>query len=283
MSHRPRTTDIPLGTLLKNYFLVLLGDQKNLIILVLSGVVVFLSMNMDTTWKQQLLPSQAVGLPNAITLPESISTVSVVATTTATSFSTLTVTEVYTADVSLMTDESAPKVTNLVAEEIEASTSAVDPLVLSAPTSAAEDIADAAVVEQEEHEPELSIPETESVAESVADAAVVEHSEQEEHEPEPVIPETEPVNEVVADAAVAAQPEQEEHEPELAILETESATHSDEPENEDIVPAPVDIHMSENTAPDTSSTAEPKILEPDFCLLDSVFQSPITFCATDEL
>jgi hypothetical protein len=89
-----RAADIPLGTLLKNYFLILLKDQRNFIILLLGATVVFLTMNMHTT-------SQ---LHNLSTLPEtnlldSVTTIAVTttATTTTTSYSTLTVTQVQTA------------------------------------------------------------------------------------------------------------------------------------------------------------------------------------------
>ncbi|KAH7081089.1 hypothetical protein FB567DRAFT_532437 [Paraphoma chrysanthemicola] len=89
-----RAADIPLGTLLKNYLLILLKDQRNFIILLLGATVVFLSMNMQNTPQ----------LANLSTLPEtklidSVTTVAVTttATTTATSFSTLTVTHIQTA------------------------------------------------------------------------------------------------------------------------------------------------------------------------------------------
>lgn len=87
-----RAANIPLSTLLKNYILVLLGDQRNVIILVLGAVVVFLAMNMNTTSIQHVAPQQLSAVPNM-----KVSTVAV--TTTATSFSTFTVTEVQTASV----------------------------------------------------------------------------------------------------------------------------------------------------------------------------------------
>lgn len=121
---RTRTTEIPLGTLLKNYVLVLLADQRNLIILVLSAVVVFLSMNMNFTWTQQPLPPQLVGMTNEVALAQSVSTVAITATTTATSFSTLTVTEVQTAQMKQPTF--IP-----MNEETEAGLAAVEELVAS--------------------------------------------------------------------------------------------------------------------------------------------------------
>lgn len=43
-----RAAQIPLSTLLKNYILVLLKDQRNFVILVLGSLVVYLAMNMTT-------------------------------------------------------------------------------------------------------------------------------------------------------------------------------------------------------------------------------------------
>ncbi|KAF1947423.1 hypothetical protein EJ02DRAFT_449598 [Clathrospora elynae] len=97
-SRQPRPAQIPLGTLLKNYLLVLLGDQRNFIILLLSAVVIYLAMNMEnTTWKQQPLSTQLMELPSDFASSESVSTNAVMATTTTTSFLTLTVTETQTA------------------------------------------------------------------------------------------------------------------------------------------------------------------------------------------
>ncbi|KAF2033993.1 hypothetical protein EK21DRAFT_48563, partial [Setomelanomma holmii] len=89
-----RAADIPMGTLLKNYILILLKDQRNFIILLLGATVVFLSMDMHTT--QQLHSLNTVPETNLL---DSVTTVAVTttATTTATAFSTLTVTEVKTA------------------------------------------------------------------------------------------------------------------------------------------------------------------------------------------
>jgi hypothetical protein len=87
-SRQLRTADIPLSTLLKNYILVLLKDQRNIIILVLGALVVFLAMNMGTAPAGQQLPTIAADV-------EPVHTVAV--TTTATTTATLTVTEVQTA------------------------------------------------------------------------------------------------------------------------------------------------------------------------------------------
>jgi hypothetical protein len=88
-----RVADIPLSTLLKNYILVLLKDQRNIIILVLSAVVVFLAMNMN--------PASKFPVPAMTADMQSVHTIAVTATatttTTATSYSTLTVTEIQTA------------------------------------------------------------------------------------------------------------------------------------------------------------------------------------------
>jgi hypothetical protein len=86
-----RAADIPLSTLLKNYVLVLLKDQRNFIILVLGALVVVLAMNMGTQPQLQMASIEAES-----SLPEYVQTIAITstATTTATSFSTLTVTEV---------------------------------------------------------------------------------------------------------------------------------------------------------------------------------------------
>lgn len=95
MSGQHRAADIPLGVLLKNYVLVLLRDQRNFIIVLLSAVVVYMSVNMDPASRTQLFPLQMIGLPDDSNLVDPVSTIAV--TTTATSFSTFTITEVVTA------------------------------------------------------------------------------------------------------------------------------------------------------------------------------------------
>ncbi|KAH8708447.1 hypothetical protein GQ44DRAFT_715355 [Phaeosphaeriaceae sp. PMI808] len=98
MNTKTRVADIPLTTLLKNYFLVLLRDQRNIIILVLGALVVALTMNMETDMKLQI-----GGRPGDSNLLNSVHTIAITttatatATTTATAFSTLTVTEIETA------------------------------------------------------------------------------------------------------------------------------------------------------------------------------------------
>ncbi|EAT90674.2 hypothetical protein SNOG_02462 [Parastagonospora nodorum SN15] len=89
-----RAADIPLGTLMKNYVLVLLKDPRNFIILALGALVVVLAMNMGTQPQLQMASIEAES-----SLQEPVHTVAftTTATTTATSFSTLTVTEVQTA------------------------------------------------------------------------------------------------------------------------------------------------------------------------------------------
>jgi hypothetical protein len=89
-----RAADIPLSTLLKNYVLVLLKDQRNLIILVLGALVVFMAMNMDVQPTFQVASISADSSPF-----EQVHTIAITttATTTATAFSTLTVTEIQTA------------------------------------------------------------------------------------------------------------------------------------------------------------------------------------------
>jgi hypothetical protein len=89
-----RAADIPLSTLLKNYVLVLLKDQKNFIILVLGALVVVLAMNMDVQPAFQVASISADSSP--FEPPHTIA-ITTTATTTATAFSTLTVTQVQTA------------------------------------------------------------------------------------------------------------------------------------------------------------------------------------------
>ncbi|KAH7389788.1 hypothetical protein BKA66DRAFT_414267 [Pyrenochaeta sp. MPI-SDFR-AT-0127] len=117
ISGQPLATQIPLSTLLKNYVLVLLGDQRNLIILVLSVAVVFLSLNMDPAWRQQPLTPQLVGMTDEIAFSQSISTIAI--TTTATSISTLTVTEMNTAQSMQATYVPVSEVTNTRLEPVE--------------------------------------------------------------------------------------------------------------------------------------------------------------------
>jgi hypothetical protein len=92
-SRRPTADEVPLGTLLKNYFVLLARDQKNFAILILGVLVVFLAMHMSPEIAQSssmpsVLPSEA--------LPNSVSQVYVTttATMTATATSTTTVTHV---------------------------------------------------------------------------------------------------------------------------------------------------------------------------------------------
>lgn len=49
-SRRPRVEEIPLGTLLKNYFVLQLQDSRNFFILILGALVVFLLTNSSPNW-----------------------------------------------------------------------------------------------------------------------------------------------------------------------------------------------------------------------------------------
>ncbi|KAF2874049.1 hypothetical protein BDV95DRAFT_473378, partial [Massariosphaeria phaeospora] len=93
-SRQPQMADIPLGTLFKNYVLLLARDQKNLAIIALGLVVVFLCTHMNPKLASQIVsPSLPTMLPENH-YPESVSSVVVTttATSTATSFATVTVT-----------------------------------------------------------------------------------------------------------------------------------------------------------------------------------------------
>lgn len=136
---QPRATDIPLGTLLKNYVLVLLGDQRNLVILVLSALVIFLSMNMDSSWKTQFSSNQRVLMTDESTLLDAVAPVAVTATTTATSFSTLTVTEIRTAERASATEVPSLDIADVSASAIESSIVAEESFlpIASAPSAEA--------------------------------------------------------------------------------------------------------------------------------------------------
>ncbi|KAF1844225.1 uncharacterized protein K460DRAFT_369092 [Cucurbitaria berberidis CBS 394.84] len=257
MSYRPHATEIPLGTLLKNYFLVLLGDKRNFAILLLGATVVFMSMNMDITWRQQLLAPQIVGVPNEVALLDHVSTISVMATTTATSFSTLTVTEVHTADTGLRTSAPTSETTNLLAKGIEMSTSTGETPSPTSPASSAEAIV------------------VETVAEdAVAVEAVVDGDD------------------AVVDVAVADEAVAEHAVVELPNAKTELIAHLDEYlamealEENASVSAPVGPTSEEIMADELSAT-DRKIHEPEFCVLetiqDSIFQTSIRFCPKSEL
>lgn len=97
---RSRVEEIPLGTLLHNYFALQLQDSRNLFILILGALVVFLLTNSNPNWN---LPQPTLDLTTGASLEhiaESAAPVVVTSTATmiATSVSTLVVTEVQTID-----------------------------------------------------------------------------------------------------------------------------------------------------------------------------------------
>ncbi|KAI1568045.1 TolA Membrane protein [Pyrenophora tritici-repentis] len=94
-SSQSGTLQVPLSTLLKNYFFVLLADKRNLVIILLGAAVAYLSMNL--TFGQQASSSQMLELPNEVVMANMPNAVT--ATMTATSYSTLTVTAFQTAAV----------------------------------------------------------------------------------------------------------------------------------------------------------------------------------------
>ena len=94
-SSQPGTSQIPLSTLLKNYAVVLLGDKRNLVIILLVAAVAYLSMNL--TLGQQASTAQMLELPNEVVMADMPNAVT--ATMTATSYSTFTVTKFQTAAV----------------------------------------------------------------------------------------------------------------------------------------------------------------------------------------
>jgi hypothetical protein len=94
VSHQRLAADqIPLGTLLKNYILLLLSDKRNLVIISLVAAVAYLAMGMRAA-QQSPLSTQMLELPTevAASMPNAVT-----ATMTATAYSTYTVTEFQTA------------------------------------------------------------------------------------------------------------------------------------------------------------------------------------------
>lgn len=95
-SRRPTMEEIPLSTLLRNYFTLLARDQRNIFIVILGALVVFLAIHVNPAQYMPLPPSS---LPNTLLddhLPDQISPtmVTTTATMTATSVATTTVTYV---------------------------------------------------------------------------------------------------------------------------------------------------------------------------------------------
>lgn len=97
--------DIPLGTLLKNYILIQLRDQRNIIILVLSALVVGLVMNMNAAPRPQAITPHTVGMSMSNERLHLVPTVAI--TTTETAFSTVIVTQTETANIMQSTTTSA--------------------------------------------------------------------------------------------------------------------------------------------------------------------------------
>jgi hypothetical protein len=90
---RPHSSsEVPLGTLLKNYALVLLGDKRNMAILLLGAAVAYLAISMRAIQQQDTSTAHMLQLPTDIVTAAPMPNV-VTATMTATSYSTLTVTE----------------------------------------------------------------------------------------------------------------------------------------------------------------------------------------------
>lgn len=91
-SPRPRSDQIPLSTLLKNYVFLLLSDKRNFVILLLAVAVAYLAMGMRAA-QQQSPSSQMLELPIEVAaqMPNAVT-----ATMTATAYSTFTVTEFQT-------------------------------------------------------------------------------------------------------------------------------------------------------------------------------------------
>ncbi|KAH9872281.1 hypothetical protein IAQ61_005116 [Plenodomus lingam] len=141
-SGRPRASDIPLRTLMKNYVRVLLGDRRNLVILGLSAAVVFLAMNVKSNGSQPIVAPQLTSVPNA-------QVSNAIVTTTAISFATLTVTEIQFSSFMQATSLPTPEVVT-PALEVEEFFTRVEDLVLSGAAPTTEGIAMAHEVSGEE-------------------------------------------------------------------------------------------------------------------------------------
>ncbi|XP_014558968.1 hypothetical protein COCVIDRAFT_35768 [Bipolaris victoriae FI3] len=100
------SSEVPLSTLLKNYAFVLLGDKRNMIIALLGAAVVYLAMSMHAI-QQESSAAHMLQLPTDVVMAAPMPS-AVTATMTATSYSTLTVTESQT--VISMVETAAPVV-----------------------------------------------------------------------------------------------------------------------------------------------------------------------------
>ncbi|KAI8932847.1 hypothetical protein NX059_010330 [Plenodomus lindquistii] len=168
-SGRPRASDFPLSTLLKNYVRVLFGDRRNLVILGLSAAVVFLAVNVKSNGGQQIVSPQLTSTPNS-------QVSSAIVTTTAISFATLTVTEIQISSVMQATAMPTPDVF-----EVEEPSTPVEELELSDAALAVEEIITAPESPKEEATPEEDVEDSsdetlveEEVVESIPTEATTE-------------------------------------------------------------------------------------------------------------
>ncbi|KAF2442982.1 hypothetical protein P171DRAFT_474287 [Karstenula rhodostoma CBS 690.94] len=184
-SRRPRVEEIPLGTLLKNYFVLQLRDSRNLFILILGGLVFLLLTNSNPNWN---LPQPTLDLATEVPLEhiaESVVPVVVTstATMTATSFSTLMVTQVQTLD-SPQETWSLPASDTTVVEEmvLPPSPSPVDDFdAVTVPSAEAEDADESAepanLIAEEFAEQVVSMDDTETIKDQAIDTEHVSGSE----------------------------------------------------------------------------------------------------------
>ncbi|KAF2120167.1 hypothetical protein BDV96DRAFT_566802 [Lophiotrema nucula] len=123
-SRRPPMDDIPLGTLLKNYAVLLARDQRNIAIIILSVFVVFLAMHMHPQAIFQSTPSSLPDLPPVDHLLNSTPVViTTTATMTATSISTTTITQIEPYAESSSETQTSPPASPSVGGELESPTS----------------------------------------------------------------------------------------------------------------------------------------------------------------
>lgn len=154
------SSEVPLSTLLKNYALVLLGDKRNMVILLLGAAVAYLTVSMHSI-QQEASTAHMLQLPTDVVAAPMPSAVT--ATMTATSYSTVTVTESQT--VISMRETAAPAPLTEVADKLEAV--AAEPVVEPGDAVELLDSAEQAapVVAQE-------VPDTSSLALEVASCAM---------------------------------------------------------------------------------------------------------------
>jgi hypothetical protein len=252
-SSRPRATQLPLSTLLKNYILVQLADPKNWAILLLTAAVGFMSMNMTAQPASTSLISEVV--PSI----DMVSASSMTATTTA--FSTLTVTETQMASsvyptISYSSSVYATASSSIVAESALPTVLPSEPEVVADPNE---------------------VPVFESSS-TVDDEPLRRASESSEEDPE----ETVVMDPVVEDLTEPANIDSSlfQHTSELLEAASEEAVVMEDPvtpKAEDSFDEPSDVAAAE-----TDSVAIESDEEMEVCAVDNALSAPVETCDAKE-